>query len=302
MGTYRSAADIPDQRGKLALITGGNRGLGYQIADALAARGMRLVLACRDVAKGEAAAAELRRRHPGAQVEAMALDVADLASIRRFADAFRAQHARLDLLVHNAAAILAPQGLTKDGFELHLGTNHFGPFALTGLLLDALNAAPAARVLNMASLAHRLTPGLDPDDPGLQRRPYKDMDAYGRSKLAALLFTFDLDRRLKRAGSRALAVTAHPGYSATNLELGNFFMRLATRLFAQSPAMGALPALYAATAPEVRGGEYYGPGGYKELGGAPKRVSARPEASDPVLAERLWALSERLTEIRYLDG
>lgn len=302
MGTYRSAADIPDQRGKLALITGGNRGLGYQIADALAARGMRLVLACRDVAKGEAAAAELRRRHPGAQVEATELDVADLASIRRFADAFRAQHARLDLLVHNAAAILAPQGLTKDGFELHLGTNHFGPFALTGLLLDALNAATAARVLNMASLAHRLTPGLDPDDLGLQRRPYKDMDAYGRSKLAALLFTFELDRRLKRAGSRALAVTAHPGYSATNLELGNFFMRLATRLFAQSPAMGALPALYAATAPEVRGGEYYGPGGYKELGGAPKRVSARPEASDPVLAERLWALSERLTGIRYLDG
>ena len=302
MTTLKSAADLPSQHGKLALITGGNRGLGFEIAQALAGKGMQLVLGCRDLAKGEAAAAQLRQQVPDAQVETMVLDVASLASARRFAEAFTARHARLDLLVHNAAAILQPQGLTKDGFELHLGTNHFGPFALTGLLLDALEAAPAARIVNMASLAHRLTPGLDPDDPGLQRRPYKDMDAYGRSKLAALLFTFELDRRLRRRGSRALAVTAHPGYSATNLELGNFFMRLATRLFAQSPAMGALPALYAATAPEVRGGEYYGPGGYKELSGAPKRVTARPEASDPVLAERLWALSERLTGIRYPAG
>lgn len=299
--SYRSAADLPSQSGKLALITGGNRGLGYQIAEALAARGAALVLACRDVAKGEAAAAQLRRQRPEAPVEVMALDVADLASVRRFAEAFASRHAKLDLLVHNAAAILAPQGRTRDGFELHLGTNHFGPFALTGLLLDRLEAAPAARVLNMSSLAHRLTPGLDPDDPDLSARPYKDMDAYGRSKLAALLFSFELDRRLKRRGSRALAVTAHPGYSATNLELGNVFMRLATRLFAQSPAMGALPALYALTASEVRGGEYYGPGGYKELGGPPKRVSARPEASDPALAARLWALSERLTGVAYLS-
>lgn len=302
MSTYRSAADVPSQRGKLALITGGNRGLGYQIAEALAAREARVVLACRDPVKGDAAAAELRRRYPGAEVEAMVLDVGDLDSIRRFADAFKARHGTLDLLVHNAAAILQPRGLTKDGFETHLGTNHFGPFALTGLLLDVLEAAPAARVLNMASLAHRLTPGFDPDDPGLQQRPYKDMDAYGRSKLAALLFTHELDRRLKRRGSRVLAVTAHPGYSATNLDLGNFFMRLATRLFAQPPAMGALPALYALTAPEVRGGEYYGPGGYKELGGPPKRVTARPEASDPVLAGRLWELSERLTGVRWLGG
>lgn len=299
--SYRSATELPSQQGKLALITGGNRGLGYQIAEALAARGAALVLACRDAGKGEVAAAQLRQQQPGASVEVIALDVADLASVRRFAEAFASRHAKLDLLVHNAAAILAPQGRTRDGFELHLGTNHFGPFALTGLLLDRLEAAPAARVLNMSSLAHRLTPGLDPDDPDLSTRPYKDMDAYGRSKLAALLFSFELDRRLKRSGSRALAVTAHPGYSATNLELGNVFMRLATRLFAQSPAMGALPTLYALAAPEVRGGEYYGPGGYKELGGPPKRVEARPEASDPALAQRLWALSERLTGVRYLN-
>lgn len=300
MSTLKSAADLPSQRGRLALITGGNRGLGYEFATALAGAGAQLVLACRDAGKAEAAVARLRAAHPGVQVEAMTLDVADLASIRRFAEAFKTRHSRLDLLMHNAAAILAPQGKTRDGFETHLGTNHFGPFALTGLLLDLLNAAPAARVISLSSMAHRLTPGLDPNDPDLSTRPYKEMDAYGRSKLAALLFTYELDRRLKASGSRAIAVASHPGYSATNTDLGGFFMRLATRLFAQAPAVGALPALYAATMPEVKGGEYYGPGGYKELGGLPKQVASRPEARDPVLARQLWELSERLTGVRYL--
>lgn len=300
MSTLKSAADLPSQQGKLALITGGNRGLGYEIAQALAAAGAHVVLGCRDLSRGEAAAARLRQQLPGATVEAMLLDVADLASIRRFAETFKARFSKLDLLVHNAAAILAPQGQTPDGFETHLGTNHFGPFALTGLLLGPLNAAPAARVLSMSSMAHRLTQGLDLGDPGLSARPYKEMDAYGRSKLAALLFSYELDRRLKRAGSRAMAVTAHPGYAATNPELGGYFMRLATRLFAQAPALGALPALYAATAAEVRGGEYYGPGGYKELGGFPKAVASSPQARDPGLAQGLWELSERLTGVSYL--
>jgi len=302
MSTLQSAADLPSQQGKLALITGGNRGLGYETATALAGAGAQVVLACRDTAKAESALARLKATHPGAQVEAMSLDVADLASIRRFAEAFKARHGKLDLLVHNAAAILAPQGKTRDGFETHLGTNHFGPFALTGLLLDPITAAPAARVISMSSMAHQLTQGLDPDDPDLSQRPYKAMDAYGRSKLAALLFTYELDRRLKRAGSRAIAVASHPGYTATNTDLGGFFMRLATRLFAQAPALGALPALQAATGADVKGGEYYGPGGYKELGGLPKRVKSRPEASDPVLARRLWELSERLTGVHYLGG
>lgn len=300
MSSLRSAAELPSQQGKLALITGGNRGLGYQVALALAGAGAELVLACRDPAKAAVALASLRAAHPAAKVEAMELDVADLTSVRRFAEAFKARHDRLDVLIHNAAAIMVPQGKTKDGFETHLATNHLGPFALTGLLLDCLEAAPAARVVSMSSLAHRMTQGLDPDDPGLTRRPYKEMDAYGRSKLAALLFTFELERRLRRVGKRSVAVAAHPGYTATNLDLGHFFMRLATRLFAQKPEIGALPALLAATGTDVKGGDYYGPGGYKELGGLPKRVDCSSAAKDPELARRLWVVSQQLTGLSYL--
>jgi NAD(P)-dependent dehydrogenase (short-subunit alcohol dehydrogenase family) len=232
----------------------------------------------------------------------MALDLADLASIRRFAGDFRARFPRADILVHNAAAILVPLQRSVDGFERHFATNHVGPFALTGLLLDRLRAAPAGRIVTMGSLAHRMTPAFDFDDPGFERKPYKAMDAYAKSKLAALAFCFELDRRLRRAGLPMLSVAAHPGYTATNTDLGGFFMRLSTRLFAQKPELGALPALYAATAPGVRSGDYYGPDGYRELGGHPRRVEARADALDRATGERLWALSERLTGVSYLDG
>lgn len=301
MSTLRSAADLPSLNGTLALITGGNRGLGFETATALIAAGAQVVMACRDVAKAQAAIARLQQQYPGASVQAMALDVADLASVRRFAEAFNTRFDKLDLLIHNAAAILAPQGVTTDGFEMHFGTNHLGPFALTGLLLDRLNAAPVARVVSMSSMAHRLTAGLDTQDPGLTTRAYKPMDAYGRSKLAALLFTLELDRRLKASGNRTMAVTAHPGYSATNTDLGGFFMRLATRLFAQPAAQGALPALFAATDTSLKGGEYIGPGGFKELSGLPKRVECSDAARNPLLARKLWGLSEQLTGVRYLD-
>lgn len=297
-----TAADMPRLDGKLALVTGANRGLGLEIVDALATAGARVVLACRDTHKAQSAIAALRVRIPGAQLEALALDLGDLASVRSFASAFLSQHQHLDLLFNNASAIMVPKGRTRDGFETHIGTNHLGHFALTGLLLRALQAAPDARIVNTASLAHRLTPGLDLDDPHFERRAYKEMDAYGASKLAALLYTFDLDRRLRASGSPILATVAHPGYSATNLHLGGYFMRLATRLFAQAAARGAWPALYAATAADVRGGEYFGPGGYKELGGHPRRVDCRPEARDRQLAARLWSWSERLTGVSYLQA
>lgn len=297
-----TSPSLPSQAGKIAVITGGNRGLGLEIAKALAATDARIVLACRNPDKANTAIAQIKQLTPSAQIEAMELDVADLASIRRFADAFKTRHTKLDLLIHNAAAIMVPQSKTRDGFEMHLGTNHLGPFALTGLLLDRLNAAGNARVISMASLAHTLTKGLDPDDPALEKREYTEMDAYGRSKLAALLFTQELNRRLKKSGSRVLAAAAHPGYAATNLDLGGFWMRLATRLFAQPAASGALPALHAATAADVQGGDYYGPGGFKELGGKPKKVNSSPEARDPELARRLWEVSEKLTGQSYLHA
>lgn len=294
------AADMPTLAGRVAVVTGANRGLGFVIAGELAAHGARLVLPVRDAAKGEAAVSQIRSRTPGAQVEFAMLDVADLASVRRFAEEFSAKHDRLDLLVNNAAAILAPKGLTKDGFETHVGTNFFGAFALTGLLFERLAAAPSARVVNCASLAHRMTPGLDLDDLEIGRVPYKEMDAYGRSKLALLLFTREMDRRLRARGSPVVAVGAHPGYTNTNPNVGGFFMRLATKIFAQSPAMGALPALYAATAPGVAGGEYYGPGGMKELTGPPVKVDSRPEAKDDAAAARLWSIAEARTGVRWL--
>ncbi|HXG29806.1 MAG TPA: oxidoreductase [Nevskiales bacterium] len=294
-----TAQNIPALHGKLALVTGANRGLGLEITRALARAGATVILGCRDRAKGEAAARQLCSEIPGARLEVMDVDLAELASIRRFAEAFGARFPRLDILCNNASAILAPFGKTRDGFEMHLGTNVIGTYALTLRLLDSLCAAPGARVVNTASLAHRLTPGLDFDDPHFERKPYRDMDAYGKSKLATLLFTFELDRRLKRAAAPVIAVAAHPGYTATNLDLGGFFMRLSTRLFAQPPARGALPALYAATAAGVAGGDYYGPGGFKQLKGFPEKVDCRPEARDPQLAARLWALCERLTGLRY---
>lgn len=294
-----SLKDMPSQAGKLALVTGANRGLGYETALALAAAGAEVMLACRDAAKGEAAAAKIRGQLRDAKLQVMTLDTADLSSVRAFAAECKAKGLRFDLLIHNAAAILQPQGKTKDGFEMHLGTNHFGPFALTGLLLDQLT--PTARVVNMASLAHKMTQGLDLDDLPLAKRPYKDMDAYGRSKLAALLYTSELARRLKARQLGIKAVVAHPGYTGTNPDYGGFWLRLSTRLFAQKPETGALPALRAATDPEVQSGDYYGPGGYQELGGAPKKVDCSPLAKDAVLAARFWLVSEQATGVRYLE-
>ncbi|MDB5985005.1 MAG: family NAD(P)-dependent oxidoreductase [Nevskia sp.] len=297
-----TTADLPRLDGKLALVTGANRGLGFEISTALATAGATVVMACRDTAKATAACQRLRQQVPKARVEPVTLDLASLASVRRFSEAFRARFASLDLLCNNASAIMVPLQKTADGFEMHIGTNHLGHFALTGLLMEILRAAPAARIVNTASIAHRLTPGLDLDDPHFANKPYKEMDAYGKSKLAALLYTFELDRRLRASGSRITAAAAHPGYSATNLDLGSLFMRISTRLFAQAPAMGALPALYAATAHEVQGGDYLGPGGFKELKGHPARANARAEAKDPALATRLWNWSEQLTGVRYLDS
>jgi NAD(P)-dependent dehydrogenase (short-subunit alcohol dehydrogenase family) len=229
----------------------------------------------------------------------MSLNLADLKSVREFAHEFSRKFTSLDLLINNASAILVPLQKTVDGFETHIGTNHFGPFVLTALMLDLLNAAPAARIVNTSSMAHRMTSGIDFDDLNFSRNPYKDMDAYGKSKLATLMFTFELDQRLRKAGSHTIAVASHPGWTNTNPDQGNFILRFFNGLIAQTAPMGALPALYAASAPTVSGGDYIGPGGLKELGGHPKKVDCRPEARDPKLSAKLWNLSEQLTATQY---
>jgi len=293
-------AQMPRLDGKVAVVTGANRGLGLEISAGLAAAGATVVMACRDPQKGQAAATEVRRRAPGAKLELMPLDLADLASVRRFAQEFSARFPRLDILCNNGSAILVPLQQTRDGFEMHIGTNHLGHFALTGLLLPMLQATTGARVVNTSSMAHRMTKGLKLDDLHYERRPYKEMDAYGQSKLASLLYTFELNRRLRQAGLNVAASVAHPGWSNTNPDRGNAVLRFLNSLMAQTAAMGALPTLYAAAADGVQGGEYFGPGGLKELRGYPAPAGSSDEARNPQLAAGLWAKSEQLTGVKYL--
>jgi NAD(P)-dependent dehydrogenase (short-subunit alcohol dehydrogenase family) len=295
-----TAADIPSQQGKRAVVTGANRGLGLELSIALAGAGAHLVIATRDEAKAADAVEAIISAVPSAKIDALTLDQADLGSIRQFAAQFLARFDRLDLLINNASAILVPQSKTRDGFEMHFGVNHLGSFALTGLLIDKLMATPGARIVNTSSTAHRMVKGLDLADLNSETIPYKAMQAYGKSKLATLLFTAELDRRLHKAGSDVKAVAAHPGYSNTSPK-GGFLMRLATDVFAQPAAMGALPQLYAATAPDVNGNDYIGPGGPAEMRGYPTKVDRAEAAKDQAVAERLWQISEELTGVRFLD-
>jgi NAD(P)-dependent dehydrogenase (short-subunit alcohol dehydrogenase family) len=302
-----TAADIPDQSGRVALVTGANSGLGRQTARALAGAGATVMMACRDKARGQWAVKTVREEHPTAQVELLLLDLADLSSVRRAADEAHTRHARLDMLVNNAGVMAIPYRTTADGFEMQIGTNHLGHFALTGLLLDGLLETDASRIVNVSSQAHR-TGRINLDDLQSRRR-YGKWRAYSQTKLANLLFTRELHRRLSAIGTTTIAVAAHPGYAATHLQavgpqmagsqIMGFGARVFNKLFAQSDEMGALPQLYAATAPDVRGGEYFGPDGIGEQRGHPKRVGMTAAARDDVTAARLWQMSEDLTGVRY---
>jgi NAD(P)-dependent dehydrogenase (short-subunit alcohol dehydrogenase family) len=289
--TKWTAADIPDQHGRTIVVTGANSGLGAVVARELARAGARVVLACRDTAKGEAVAASM----PGT-VEVRRLDLADLAAVRAFAGGIEGT---IDVLVNNAGVMAVPKRATADGFELQIGTNHLGHFALTGLLLDRI----ADRVVTVASNAHALG-RIRLDDLNWEHRRYQRWRAYGQSKLANLLFSYELHRRLSAAGSPVLAVAAHPGYAATSLQshtesFQDLVMRLGNRLFAQSDVMGALPELYAATAPGLASGSYVGPDGRFGQAGHPKLVRSNAASRDADTARDLWDLSERLTGVTY---
>ncbi len=295
-----SAADITDQSGRRAIVTGANSGIGLIAARELARHGAAVVLACRNPAKGEAALADVRAAAPDADVTLAALDLADLASVRAFAEA---RSEPVDLLVNNAGLMAPPRQVTKDGFELQLGTNHLGHFALTGLLLDRLRGGDAPRVVTLSSGAHRMGK-IDFDDLQGERRYFR-WTAYGQSKLANLLFMRELDRRARAAGLPLTSVAAHPGYSATNLQsaappaIDRAVMAVLNRVVAQDAEHGALPTLYAATVRGLPGGIYIGPDGPGEMRGAPALVGMSGRASDPETARRLWDVSERLTGVTY---
>jgi NAD(P)-dependent dehydrogenase (short-subunit alcohol dehydrogenase family) len=290
MSSFR-AGDIPYMKGRTVIVTGANSGIGRAAASALAGVGARVVLAVRDRAKGEAASAAI-----GGTTEVRELDLASLASVRAFAQDWQGE---IDVLINNAGVMVPPLTRTEDGFELQFGTNHLGHFALTNLLI----ANVRERVVTVASGAHRAG-RIDFDDLNWERKPYRAWLAYGQSKLANLLFTSELQRRLGAAGSSVLAMAAHPGYAATNLQFhsGSWwqegYMRLGNHLFAQDEQAGALPTLYAAVA-EIPAGSYVGPGGVLELRGAPKLVGRSRAARDPELARRLWELSEELTGVQF---
>lgn len=285
------------------MITGANTGIGYHTAAALAKHGATVVLAVRDLAKGDAAVTRIKRASPQAAVEVRELDLSSLASVRDAAAALGTAHPRIDLLINNAGVMYTPKQTTVDGFELQFGTNHLGHFALTGLLLPKMMRVKGSRVVTVSSMAHRIMAAIHFDD--LQwENGYNRIAAYGQSKLANLMFTYELQRRLAAKRKPTIAVAAHPG--TANTELTRYLPpllrpadRLLLPLVVQSAAMGALPTLRAATDPEVTGAQYYGPSGIGEQRGHPKLVDASKQAHEAELQRRLWAVSEELTGITY---
>jgi len=307
--THRSwtTDDIPDQDGRTAVVTGANTGLGFEAARLLAQRGASVVLACRAPTKAEQAANRIRALAPGSTITTLHLDQSSQASVRQAAARLHAQHEHIDLLINNAGTLGSTQRtMTEDGLEATFATNHLGVFAFTGLVLDLLLAAPDSRVVTVSSLTHRFA-ALDPNDLQSERRYNRDR-AYGRSKLANLLFTYELQRRLATAGSETIAVAAHPGQSRTDFTrdlnpVARFLYgphaRLLTGWMLQDGAVGVLSEIRAAVDPDVQGGEYYGPSGPLQLTGHPTRTTSSGRSYDADLQQRLWEESEQMTGVTY---
>ena len=298
--------DVPDQSGRNAVVTGASGGLGLETARVLAARGATVVLACRDLGKAEHAAAQIQAAAAQADLRIVQLDLASLASVREAASEILATCSRLDLLINNAGVMAVPYQTTTDGFESTFAINHLGHFALTGLVLGRMLSTPGSRIVTVSSIGHR--PGIMRFDDLQGERQYQPWPAYYQSKLANLLFTYDLQSRLEAAGAATIALAAHPGNARTELwrstpghtqALYNPRLRLLTFWFAQSAAIGALGTLRAATDPQARGGEYYGPPGRLQFTGYPAQVASSARSRDAAAQQRLWQVSEELTGVSY---
>jgi len=307
MNNKWTSIDIPDLKGKIVIVTGANSGIGYESTLEFARKGAEVIVASRDPIKAEQAIMKIKDEIPGAKLTFIQIDLGSLESIRNFSNEFKANFDRLDILLNNAGIMLIPYGLTEDGFERTVGTNHLGHFALTGLLLEKLKSTPGARVVNVASNAH-YAGEMDFEDLLFENKgAYAPMKAYGRSKLANLIFTYELQRRFQSSGFDVIALAAHPGISATELANHLFFnliswiIQPAMKLVFQSSAMGALPSLRAAVDPEAQGGEYYGPDGKGEKSGYPIVVDSNSASKSEEDARTLWKISEELTGVNYLD-
>ncbi|MGV0721308.1 SDR family NAD(P)-dependent oxidoreductase [Mycolicibacterium elephantis] len=301
MTTKWTAADVPDQSGRVAIVTGANSGLGYDTAAVLADKGAHVVLAVRNLDKGRQAVDQIKSGSPNADVTLQELDLSSLNSVRKAAAELRAAHPRIDLLINNAGVMYVPRReTTEDGFEMQFGTNHLGHFALTGLLLENMLQVGGSRVVTVSSVGHRILARIHFEDPHLERK-YNRVEAYGQSKLANLMFTYELARRLKAKEAPTIAVAAHPGLSDTELmrHLPDFIPDFVWKIVAQPADKGALPTLRAATDPGVQGGQYYGPDGIGESRGHPKLVASSAQSHNEDIQRRLWSMSEELTGVTF---
>lgn len=295
------SGDIPDQKGRVVIVTGSSSGIGYETARVLANKNATVVIAVRNLQKGNAALDKIKAGYQNADIRVMELDLADLESIRNFAAEFKSNFSRLDLLINNGGVMMPPYSKTADGFELQFGTNHLGHFALTGLLLDLIEKTHDSRIVNVSSGSHTYGE-LDFDDLNWENRSYKKMKAYGDSKIANLYFTFELQRRFENRNMNVIASAAHPGWTATELQRHVGIFDFLNRFLAQGIEMGALPTLYAAIALDVKGGDYYGPSGWREMKGYPKKVESNELSHSREIAAKLWDLSEKLTGIKFLSN
>lgn len=289
--------NIPDQSGKVVIVTGANSGIGYEATRALALRGATVVMACRGLQKGDLALGQILSENPRGQLILHQLDLASLSSVQHFSAEFLAEFDRLDILINNAGVMATPYSKTEDGFELQFGTNHLGHFKLTGLLYHLLKSTPNSRVVTVSSYAHYFGRINFSDLNG--ERSYQKWLAYGQSKLANVLFGYELQRHAARHGNNPVSLVAHPGYAATNLQHNSWLFSSLNPIMAQSPEMGALPILYAATSSEIHGGEYIGPDGFLAQRGYPHKSRSSGLSYDRDTARRLWAVSEELTGFHF---
>lgn len=294
---------VPSQKGRITIVTGANSGLGYETALELVKKDMKVILACRNLAKAEIAKQAICQEVPQADIEIMGVDLSKLASVRFFASAFVEKYPQLDLLINNAGIMTPPFSLSEDGFESQMAANYFGHFLLTNLLLKTILKTPRSRIITLSSIAHKQ--GKIHFEDLQSQKKYSPMAAYSQSKLACLMFSYELQRRLTQMGSHTLSVAAHPGISDTSLIkntpipdwIFDLFKPIMTRTFLQSAKAGAEPTLYAALGDDVKGGDYFGPDGFYEMRGSAKKVDSTALSKDKEVAKRLWEVSEKLCGI-----
>lgn len=289
--------NVGDQSGRVVIVTGASSGIGYETARVLASKKADVIMAVRDLQKGKSAEEKIKTEYAGAHTRVMEIDLASLKSVASYTAAFRKHFERLDLLINNAGVMIPPYSKTADGFELQFGTNHLGHFALTAGLFGLMKATPGSRIVTVSSTAHRYG-NLDFEDLNWEKRKYIAWKAYGDSKIANLYFTYELSRRLNTRDNGPVITAAHPGWTATGLQRHSGILS-ALNFLAQSPAMGALPILYAAVAGDVKSGDYYGPSGFMETRGYPKKVISNALSRDEAIAGRLWEVSEALTGVGF---